>query len=214
MSTPFPKTADTVKAIADASAPPKPRARKEVVIDCNIKELYYGKFKAVRDAHIPIEKNTITAFIGPSGCGKSTALRCINRMNDLVHGFRFVGHVHYRGVDMYGRKVDPVTVRRHIGMVFQQPNPFHMSIFSNVAFGLRLNRFKGDIHAQVEKSLRRAPRSGMRLKTSSRAAACRSRAGSSNGSALPALSPRSLKCCSWTSLARPSTRSQPGASRN
>src|SRR5580698_3033786 len=75
----------------------------EVVIDCNIQELHYGHFKAVRDTHLPIERNTITAFIGPSGCGKSTALRCINRMNDLVHGFRFDGHVHYRGVDMYGK---------------------------------------------------------------------------------------------------------------
>jgi phosphate transport system ATP-binding protein len=157
MNTSTPKMADTVKALADAaSAPGKKPRQHEVVIDCDIKELYYGKFKAVRDTRIPIQKNTITAFIGPSGCGKSTALRCINRMNDLVHGFRFDGHVHYRGVDMYGKKVDPVTVRRHIGMVFQQPNPFHMSIFNNVAFGLRLNRYKGNIHAQVEKSLRGA----------------------------------------------------------
>jgi phosphate transport system ATP-binding protein len=138
-----------------AVSAPKPRQR-EVIIDCHIKELYYGKFKAVRDTHIPIEKNTITAFIGPSGCGKSTALRCINRMNDLVDGFHFSGHVKYRGTDMYGKKVDPVVVRRNIGMVFQQPNPFHMSIFNNVAFGLRLNRYKGDIKAQVEKSLRGA----------------------------------------------------------
>lgn len=150
------KVADTVRALAQAQHPAPPRQQHEVVIDCNIKELYYGKFKAVRDTRIPIEKNTITAFIGPSGCGKSTALRCINRMNDLVEGFRFEGHVHYRGRNMYDAKVDPVIVRRHIGMVFQQPNPFHMSIFNNVAFGLRLNRYKGDIAAQVEKSLRGA----------------------------------------------------------
>jgi phosphate transport system ATP-binding protein len=140
---------------AHAGPAHKPRQR-EVIIDCHIKELYYGKFKAVRDTHIPIEKNTITAFIGPSGCGKSTALRCINRMNDLVEGFRFAGHVKYRGADMYDKKVDPVVVRRNIGMVFQQPNPFHMSIFNNVAFGLRLNRYKGDVKQQVEKSLRGA----------------------------------------------------------
>lgn len=154
METPTAKMAETVQALAEAAAP-KPRPH-EVVIDCHIKELFYGKFKAVRDTRIPIEKNAITAFIGPSGCGKSTALRCINRMNDLIRGFRFEGHIRYRGVDMYGKKVDAVTVRRHIGMVFQQPNPFHMSIFNNVAFGLRLNRYKGNIHAQVEKSLRGA----------------------------------------------------------
>jgi phosphate transport system ATP-binding protein len=131
-------------------------AKRDIVIDVHIKELYYGKFKAVRDTHIPIERGTITAFIGPSGCGKSTALRCINRMNDLIHEFRFEGHIHYRGQDIYHKKVDAVVVRRHIGMVFQQPNPFHMSIFDNVAFGLRLNRYKGDIKEQVEKSLRGA----------------------------------------------------------
>jgi phosphate transport system ATP-binding protein len=125
----------------------------EVVIDCKIDHLYYGKFLAVRDSHIPIEKGQITAFIGPSGCGKSTALRCLNRMNDLVRGFRFEGHVHYRGSDIYHPKVDPVVVRRHIGMVFQQPNPFAMSIFNNVAFGLHLNRYKGNVAEKVEKAL-------------------------------------------------------------
>jgi phosphate transport system ATP-binding protein len=126
---------------------------KEVVIDCKIDHLYYGKFLAVRDSHIPIEKGQITAFIGPSGCGKSTALRCLNRMNDLVRGFRFEGHVHYRGSDIYHPKVDPVVVRRHIGMVFQQPNPFAMSVFNNVAFGLHLNRYKGNIAEKVEQAL-------------------------------------------------------------
>jgi phosphate transport system ATP-binding protein len=124
-----------------------------VVIDCNISQLYYGKFLAVRDSHMPVEKGKITAFIGPSGCGKSTALRCLNRMNDLVRGFRFEGHVHFRGQDIYASNVDPVVVRRYIGMVFQQPNPFSMSIFNNVAFGLRLNRYKGDVAERVEKAL-------------------------------------------------------------
>ena len=128
----------------------------ETVIDCSIRELYYGKFKAVRDTEIPIERGKITAFIGPSGCGKSTVLRCLNRMNDLVRGFRFEGHVHFQGRDIYHPDIDPVAVRRHIGMVFQQPNPFAMSIFRNVAFGLRLNGYKGDREERVEKALRGA----------------------------------------------------------
>ena len=127
-----------------------------VVVDCKIKEIHYGAFKAVRDVDVPIVKGTITALIGPSGCGKSTALRCLNRMNDLVRGFRFKGHVRFRGQDIYGPRVDPVSVRRHIGMVFQQPNPFAMSIYRNVAFGLRLNRYKGDVSARVESALRGA----------------------------------------------------------
>src|SRR6201988_96193 len=126
------------------------------VIDCDIKELYYGTFKAVRDTAIPVKKNAITAFIGPSGCGKSTVLRCLNRMNDLVRGFRLKGHVIFRGQDIYASRVDPVAVRRHIGMVFQQPNPFAMSIFRNVAFGLRLNRYKGLVAHKVETALRQA----------------------------------------------------------
>jgi phosphate transport system ATP-binding protein len=131
-------------------------AEREVVIDCHIKELHYGAFKAVRDTSIPIAKNAITAFIGPSGCGKSTVLRCLNRMNDLVRGFRFEGHVTYRGRDIYKQGIDPVAVRRYIGMVFQQPNPFATSIYNNVAFGLRLNGFKGNTAEKVEKALRDA----------------------------------------------------------
>ncbi|MGC2211113.1 MAG: phosphate ABC transporter ATP-binding protein, partial [Candidatus Korobacteraceae bacterium] len=128
----------------------------DVVVDCHISELFYGSFKAVRDTVIPIKKHAITAFIGPSGCGKSTVLRCINRMNDLVRGFRFKGHIHYRGRDIYDRSIDPVAVRRFIGMVFQQPNPFATSIFNNVAFGLRLNGYKGDKAQKVEQALRSA----------------------------------------------------------
>ena len=126
------------------------------VIDCHIKELFYGKFKAVRDTIIPIERGKITAFIGPSGCGKSTVLRCLNRMNDMVRGFRFKGHVHFQCIDIYEPKIDPVAVRRHIGMVFQQPNPFAMSIFRNVAFGLKLNGYKGNREERVEQALRKA----------------------------------------------------------
>jgi len=129
---------------------------EDVVVDCNIRELFYGTFRAVRDTKIPIKKNAITAFIGPSGCGKSTVLRCVNRMNDLVRGFRFDGHVRYRGRDIYDPSIDPVAVRRFIGMVFQQPNPFATSIFNNVAFGLRLNGYKGNKADKVEQALRRA----------------------------------------------------------
>jgi phosphate transport system ATP-binding protein len=127
-----------------------------LVMDCAIKEVFYGSFKAVRDTKIPLEKNAITAFIGPSGCGKSTVLRCLNRMNDLIRGFRLIGSVQFRGQDIYGAKVDPVMVRRYIGMVFQQPNPFATSVYNNVAFGLRLNSFKGDTHATVTKALKSA----------------------------------------------------------
>lgn len=136
-----------------APAPPKASG---VVIDCKLDQVYYGTFLAVRDSHVQIEKGKITGFIGPSGCGKSTVLRSLNRMNDLIRGFRLQGHVHFHGKDVYGRNVDPVAVRRYIGMVFQQPNPFSMSIFDNVAFGLRLNRFKGNVAERVEQALRRA----------------------------------------------------------
>lgn len=138
------------------AAMPSSLPSTDVVIDCHIRELYYGSFKAVRDTTIPIEKNSITAFIGPSGCGKSTVLRCLNRMNDLVRGFRFEGHVRYRGRDIYHSAIDPVAVRRFIGMVFQQPNPFATSIYNNVAFGLRLNGFKGNTAEKVENALRGA----------------------------------------------------------
>jgi phosphate transport system ATP-binding protein len=139
---------------ADIAA--KSQAHGDVVMDCDIKELYYGTFKAVRDTKIPIKKNAITAFIGPSGCGKSTVLRCLNRMNDLVRGFRFNGHVKYRGKDIYDPAIDPVAVRRYIGMVFQQPNPFATTIFNNVAFGLRINNYKGNKTEKVEQALKRA----------------------------------------------------------
>lgn len=131
-------------------------AHPKVIIDCKLDKVFYGDFLAVRDSHVPILKGHITGFIGPSGCGKSTVLRSLNRMNDLVQGFRFEGNVHFHGQDVYGSAVDPVVVRRYIGMVFQQPNPFAMSILDNVAFGLRLNRFKGDIAERVENALRKA----------------------------------------------------------
>jgi phosphate transport system ATP-binding protein len=125
----------------------------EVVLDCRVEKIYYTDFLAVRDSVVPIKKNQITGFIGPSGCGKSTVLKSINRMNDLIRGFRFEGKIKLHGMDIYGEKIDPVAVRRNIGMVFQQPNPFSLSIYENVAFGLRLNRFKGNMDEKVEKAL-------------------------------------------------------------
>ena len=147
---------ESVAPRATSGAAAQAGSDPHVVMDCRIKTLHYGNFLAVRDTDIPIVPNEITAFIGPSGCGKSTVLRSLNRMNDFVDGFRFTGSVHYRGQDIYGAGIDPVAVRRSIGMVFQQPNPFAMSIAKNVAFGLRLNNFKGDYAERVEKALRGA----------------------------------------------------------
>ncbi len=131
-------------------------ASSDWIVNCQIKKLYYGNFLAVRDTHVPITPHEITAFIGPSGCGKSTVLRSLNRMNDFIPGFRLDGSVHFQGQDIYASDVDPVAVRRSIGMVFQQPNPFAMSIYANVAFGLKLNRFKGNYDERVEMALRGA----------------------------------------------------------
>ena len=128
----------------------------DTVIDCDVNKIFYGDFLAVRDSVVPIEKKKITGFIGPSGCGKSTVLRSLNRMNDLIDVFRFEGSVMYHGQDIYAKEVDPVVVRRYIGMVFQQPNPFSMSIYDNVAFGLRLNKFKGNMDERVETALKHA----------------------------------------------------------
>jgi phosphate transport system ATP-binding protein len=128
----------------------------DLAIDCNVQKILYGSFLAVRDSRVPIQKGKITGFIGPSGCGKSTVLRSLNRMNDLIDGFRLEGDVHFLGQDIYAKNVDPVVVRRYIGMVFQQPNPFAMSIYDNVAFGLRLNKFRGNLDERVEHALRRA----------------------------------------------------------
>ncbi len=120
------------------------RSVANVVVDCQIRELYYGTFKAVRDTTIPVKKNTITAFIGPSGCGKSTVLRCINRMNDLVRGFRFEGHVRFRGRDIYEPPSTRSPCAASSAWSSSSPIPFATSIYNNVAFGLRLNGYKGD----------------------------------------------------------------------
>ena len=118
--------------------------------------LWYGEFQALRDISLTVPRNQVTALIGASGCGKSTLMRSINRMNDLVPGVRVEGKVAYEGVDLYDPQVDPVEVRRRIGMVFQKANPFPKSVYDNVAFGPRLNRYRGDLDELVERSLRKA----------------------------------------------------------
>lgn len=112
------------------------------IMDIHNLDVYYGNFHAVRDVSLEIGRNQITAFIGPSGCGKSTVIRCLNRTNDLVPGARVEGRIDYRGHDLYGSTVDPIEVRRRIGMVFQKPNPFPKSIFDNVAYGPRVTGMK------------------------------------------------------------------------
>jgi phosphate transport system ATP-binding protein len=127
-----------------------------LIFDISDVSVYYGDFRAVRDVTIPIRENEITALIGPSGCGKTTVLRSFNRMNDLIEGARVEGRILYHGVDLYDEQVDPVEVRRRIGMVFQKPNPFPKSIYDNVAFGPRIAGFKGNMDDLVEESLHRA----------------------------------------------------------
>lgn len=118
--------------------------------------IYYGSFRAVKEVSLQFVPRRITALIGPSGCGKSTVLRAFNRMNDLVPTSRLEGKVLYRGQNIYENNVDPVEVRRRIGMVFQKPNPFPKSIYENVAWGARINGFKGEMDDLVEQSLRQA----------------------------------------------------------
>jgi phosphate transport system ATP-binding protein len=135
---------------------PVPEAERDVVFDVEGLSVWYGGFRAVRDVSLAIREREITALIGPSGCGKTTVLRCLNRMNDLIDAARVDGTVLYHGVDLYDRRVDPVEVRRRIGMVFQKPNPFPKSIRDNVTFGPRIAGYPGDLDELVERSLHRA----------------------------------------------------------
>jgi len=128
----------------------------DAVFDTKDLSVFYGAFRAVRDISLAIGRNEITALIGPSGCGKTTVLRCFNRMNDLIEGARIEGSVRYHGADLYDPAVDPVEVRRRIGMVFQKPNPFPKSIYDNITFGPKIAGFKGDMDELVERSLRKA----------------------------------------------------------
>jgi phosphate transport system ATP-binding protein len=136
--------------------PLPPKERLETVFEIKDLEALYGSKAALKGVSIEIYKNLVTAIIGPSGCGKSTFIRCLNRMNDLVPSFRQDGLIRYRGQDMYARDVDPVAVRRTIGMVFQRPNPFPKSIFDNVAWGLKVLGMKDNLNDRVEKALTQA----------------------------------------------------------
>lgn len=125
-------------------------------IEADAVSVFYGQKQAVREISLEVPHNKVVALIGPSGCGKSTLLRCFNRMNDLVPGARVDGAVRFSGKNLYDDDVDPVEVRRRIGMVFQKPNPFPKSIYDNTAFGPRINGFEGDLDGLVEESLRQA----------------------------------------------------------
>ena len=128
----------------------------EPIFDVGEVNVFYGEHRAIRDVSMRIQRNEITALIGPSGCGKSTFIRCLNRMNDLIPAARVEGRVVYHDEDLYGPRIDPVQVRKRIGMVFQKPNPFPKSIYDNIAFGPRVVGMKGDMDEIVESALKRA----------------------------------------------------------
>jgi phosphate transport system ATP-binding protein len=147
---------DSLHPTATPLADPAPAAPRPVFALRDV-TVSYGDLPAIRDVSMDIAPGEITALIGPSGCGKSTLLRCLNRMNDPIKGARIDGRIEFRGIDLYGRGINPVEVRRRIGMVFQKPNPFPQSIFDNVAFGPRVHGASGgEVEAVVERSLRRA----------------------------------------------------------
>jgi phosphate transport system ATP-binding protein len=129
---------------------------REKVFQLKDLAVHYGDNPAIKGITMDVRKNAVTAVIGPSGCGKSTLIRCLNRMNDLIPSARVDGELFYHGEDLYGPRVDPVQVRKLIGMVFQKPNPFPKSIYDNIAFGPRTLGMKGDMDARVEGALRRA----------------------------------------------------------
>jgi phosphate transport system ATP-binding protein len=154
-----PLTVDVGLARVDGAASPsgeEAMAALPIAISLKDVSIYYSAFRAVKNVSIEIPKQRITAFIGPSGCGKSTLLRSINRMNDLIPTARVEGSMMFHGENLYADYVDPVEVRRRIGMVFQKANPFPKSIYDNVAFGPRVNGMKGKMDDIVEESLRRA----------------------------------------------------------
>ena len=150
--------------IRTATAVPQPRtvasdngqSAIQPILATRSVSFWYGSNMALEDVTLTIPSNQVTAIIGPSGCGKSTYLRLFNRMNEMVRGTRVEGEVLYRGHNIFARGVDPVEVRRQIGMVFQKPNPFPKSIYQNVAYGPKVNGYKGDLGELVERSLRRA----------------------------------------------------------
>jgi phosphate transport system ATP-binding protein len=140
-------------AAFEAKAATGPQPSGPAVMELREVSVFYNDYEAVRGTNMPIAANQITAMIGPSGCGKSTILRALNRMNDLIPGARVSGTITYHGQDIYAPEVDPIQVRRRVGMVFQKPNPFPKSIYDNVAYGLRINGIKGKLDEQVEEAL-------------------------------------------------------------
>jgi phosphate transport system ATP-binding protein len=134
----------------------QPENSQQYAIETHDLSIFYGPFEAVKNVNLQIEKGKITAIIGPSGCGKSTLLRAFNRMNDFVPTSRVNGEILLHGTNLYSKEIDPVEVRRRIGMVFQKPNPFPKSIYENIAWGARINGFKGNMDELVEQSLRSA----------------------------------------------------------
>jgi phosphate transport system ATP-binding protein len=153
-----PATGPTPGLVAqDAGAARSVPDQPDPVMEALALNAYYGDFHAVDNVSLSFGRNEITALIGPSGCGKSTVLRCLNRMNDLIPGARVEGEVSYHGVNIYGREVDPIEVRRRVGMVFQKPNPFPKSIYDNIAYGPRVTGMKVDsMDDLVEDALRSA----------------------------------------------------------
>ncbi len=145
-------------AVADQAIAEAIEAIKErkTVFEIEGLGVWYGKSLALSDVTMNIGENLVTAVIGPSGCGKSTSIRCLNRMTDTVPGIRVDGRIGYAGRDLHGSKIDPVEVRRRIGMVFQRPNPFPKSIYDNIAFALRVLGLKDDLDGRVERALRKA----------------------------------------------------------
>lgn len=135
---------------------PNRESQEKYILQTEDLTVYYGDFAALRQVYLKIPKNQVTAFIGPSGCGKSTLIRCFNRLNDLIDGCRVEGKVIYRHKNLYSPNIDPVEVRRRIGMVFQKPNPFPKSIYENIAYGARINGYQGNMKELVEHSLRQA----------------------------------------------------------
>ena len=133
-----------------------PRTENDYAIETENLDIFYGNFRAVKETTLKIEQKKITAIIGPSGCGKSTVLRSFNRMNDFIPGAHVKGSIFFHEQNIYDPAVDPVAIRQRIGMVFQKPNPFPKSIFDNIAWGARINNYRGSLSELVEKTLQQA----------------------------------------------------------
>ena len=152
---PAPTREGQIQATQEEARGHRPDSEREAIYDLDDVGVTYAGVAAVRNVNFPIYQHEITALIGPSGCGKSTLIRCLNRMNDLIPTAEVSGRVVYHGQDLYASDIDPVQVRKRIGMVFQKPNPFPKSIYDNIAFGPRVLGMKGDMDETVERALRR-----------------------------------------------------------